>query len=232
MLTDDSNFDKYAEIPESRTGQSINAKEAMSKGFKKETTAVQPENLNDLSLEVLISRDLIERQLNELHPKTRLEFAIIKLKNENGKSTVSERQDAIIMLGELYHRLEKGQYDSEFTVDEKIKIHSIILDIFKWAIHNESNCVPHHELSYQIAARDMRELIPEMVRVSLENKSTVSRHEYIENLANIAAWDELEEILPIFLNDPNPDIRETAQYCHDRMRRYKNEPPLGALDIV
>ncbi|MDH3780876.1 MAG: hypothetical protein OES15_08500 [Nitrosopumilus sp.] len=67
MLTDDPNFDKYAKMSEpsseSKTKQSVNPKETMSKGFKKEAMPLQPENLNDLSLNVLISRDLIERQL-------------------------------------------------------------------------------------------------------------------------------------------------------------------------
>lgn len=194
--------------------------------------ALVPASLNDLHMDVLTHLDLTEHQLNQLPPKTLLEFAICKLKNYNGTSSISERQDAIIMLGELYHKLKNNQYRSEFTSDEIDKTYSTILDVFKWAIKNESNCVPHHELAYQIAARDMRELIPEMVSVALEHKSIVSRHEYIENLANIAAWNELEYILSITLHDSNPDIRETSQYCKDRMRRYKNEPPLGALEIV
>lgn len=189
-------------------------------------------NLNDLPLHDLVNRDLTERFINQLHPKTRLEFAIIKLKNENGKSSISERQDAIIMLGELYQRLENGQYNSEFTTHEIKEIYSKIIKIFNWSIHNEPNCVPHHELAYQIAARDIRELIPAMIQIVLHHKSVVSRHEYIENLANIGAWSELESILPIALQDPIADIRETAQYCEDRMKRYRDEPPLGALEIV
>jgi len=194
--------------------------------------ALVAESLNNIGLGELTCLDLTENQLNELNPKIRLQVAIHKLKNHNGESSISERQDAIIMLGELYHKLKNNQYKSEFTSDEITKTYSTIIDVFKWAIKNEPACVPHHELAYQIAARDMRELIPEMVSVSLEHKSTVSRHEFIENLANIAAWEELKYVLPIVLQDPNPDIRETAQYCEDRMRRYKDEPPLGALNIV
>lgn len=194
--------------------------------------ALETISLNDLRLDEITRLDLTENQLNELNPKIRLEVAMYKLKNHNGKSSISERQDAIIMLGELYHKLKNGQYKSEFTSDEITNTFSTILDVFRWAIKNEPSCVPHHELAYQIAARDMRELIPELVWVSLEHKSIISRHEYVENLANIAAWKELEHVLPIMLQDSNSDIRETAQYCEDRMRRYKDEPPLGALDIV
>lgn len=189
-------------------------------------------NLNKLSLKKLLAMDLTERYLNELHPKTRLDFCISKLKNKNGKSSISERQDAIIMLGELYHKLQHSEYSKIFNSKDTTSIYCKIINIFKWAIENESNCVPHHELSYQIAARDMRELIPVMVRVSLNHKSAVSRHEYIENLANLSAWEELTKILPVVLEDPNPDIRETAVYCQDRMKRYRDEPPLGVLDII
>lgn len=186
--------------------------------------ALETANLKDLSLEDLLCKDLTERQINELDPQTRLEFLISKLKNKNAESSVSERFDAIIILAELYHRLQEGDYNSEFSIKQINKMYCKIIYIFKWAIDNEPNCVPHHELSYQIAARDMRELIPEMVQTTLKHKSIISKHEYLENLANISAWRELEAILPIALKDHNPDIRATAEYCADRMRRYKDEP--------
>lgn len=194
--------------------------------------ALKSPELTDLSLKELVSMDLTERNINKLHPKIRLEFCIIKLKNENKLSSVSERQDAIMLLGELYYKLKHGQYNSEFTSEEKINIYSRISEVFKWGVYNELNCVPHHELSYQIAIRDMRELIPEMVWAALFHKSVVSRHEYIENLSNIAAWPELKYIMLSTLNDPLDDIKETAEFSQDRMRRYQNEPPLGFIDIV
>ena len=194
--------------------------------------ALETINLNDLSLEKLVKMDLTERFINKLPPKTRLEFCIIKLKNENGLSSVSEREDAIIMMGELYYKLEKGEYDSQITPTEITKIYAKISEIFDWAINNETNCVPHHEICYQIASRDMTELIPQMVWVTLHHKSIVSRHEYIECLANIGAWSELESVLPFALKDPVEDIRQTAQFCEDRLRRYRNEPTTGPLDIM
>lgn len=109
---------------------------------------------------------------------------------------------------------------------------SKIKNAFDWAMDNEPSCVPHHEICYQVSQRDIRELIPKMVQIALNHKSVVSRHEYIECLANIGAWPEIESILPIVLNDPNPDVRETAEYCKDRFRRYQNEPDLGFIDIL
>lgn len=194
--------------------------------------ALETINLNDLSLDELVKMDLTERFINKLHPNRRLEFCISKLKNKDGLSSVSEREDAIVMLGELYYKLQEGQHDSELTSIEKTEIYARISEIFEWAMNNEPHCVPHHELCYQIASRDMRELIPEMAGIAVNHKSVVSRHEYIECLANISAWSELASIMPIILKDPVEDVKATAQYCEDRMRRYLNEPNIGTIEIV
>ena len=194
--------------------------------------ALESINLNDLSLNELVKMDLTERFINELHPKRRLEFCVSKLKNQNGLSSISEREDALVLLGELYYKLHKNQEEIKFTTKEKQVMYSKIKNAFDWAMDNEPSCVPHHEICYQISQRDIRELIPKMVQIALNHKSVVSRHEYIECLANIGAWTEIESILPIVLNDPNPDVRETAEYCKDRFRRYQNEPDLGFIDIL
>ena len=188
-------------------------------------------NLNDLSLDKLVKMDLTERYINELKPKRRLEFCLSKLKNQDGLSSVSEREDALIMLGELYYKLHKNQDGFDLTAKEKQDICDQVRDGFDWAMDNETNCVPHHEICYQISQRDIRELIPKMTHIAVHHKSEVSRHEYVECLANIMAWDELESILPTMLNDSCADVRETAQYCEDRLRRYRNEPQLGFVDI-
>ena len=119
----------------------------------------------------------------------------------------------------------------QFSAKEKQDICNEVRDAFDWAMDNEPSCVPHHEICYQISQRDIRELIPKMAHIAVNHKSEVSRHEYVECLANIMAWDELESILPRMLNDSNKDVRETAKYCEDRLRRYRNEPKLGFVDI-
>lgn len=194
--------------------------------------ALESINLNDVSFDELVKMDLTERFINELPPHRRLEFCISKLKNKDGLSSVSEREDAIVMLGELYFKLEEGRHDSELSSKEKTEIYARISEIFQWAMNNEPHCVPHHELCYQIASRDMRELIPEMAGIAVNHKSVVSRHEYIECLANISAWPELESILPKILKDPVEDVKATAEYCQDRMKRYLNEPNIGAIEII
>lgn len=194
--------------------------------------ALKSVNLNDLSFDELVSKDLIERFINELEPKIRLEFTIYKTKNKDGQASISERHDSIVLLGELCKKLRDGEYDNEFTLQEKNTAYSRILDAYKYSLENETNCVPHHELAYQIAARDMRELSTLMKWSALHHKSVVSRHEFLENLAIISDWDSLKTILPQALQDSSEDIRQTAEYCVDKMRRYEHEPPLGALEIV
>lgn len=188
-------------------------------------------NLNDISLDELVKMDLTERYINQLNPKRRLEFCVSKLKNQDGLSSVSQREDALIMLGELYYKLHKNQDGLELTAKEKQDICNKVRDAFEWGMDNEPSCVPHHEICYQVSQRDIRELIPKMAHIAVHHKSEVSRHEYVECLANIMAWDELESILPRMLKDSSADVRETAQYCEDRLRRYRNEPPLGFVDI-
>ena len=194
--------------------------------------ALETINLNDLSLNDLVKMDLTERFVNELHPKRRLEFCISKLKNKDGLSTISEREDALILLGELYYKLHKDEEGLNLASNVKQDIFSQIKGAFEWAMDNETNCVPHHEICYQISQRDIRELIPKMAQIAVNHKSVVSRHEYMECLANIAAWPELDKILPIVLHDLNSDVRQTAQYCEDRLRRYRNEPESGFIDIM
>ncbi len=193
--------------------------------------ALETINLNDVSLDELVKMDLTERFINELNPKRRLEFCISKLKNQDGLSSISEREDALIMLGELYYKLHKNQDGFELSAKEKQDICNQVRDGFDWAMDNEPSCVPHHEICYQISQRDIRELIPKMAQIAVNHKSEVSRHEYVECLANIMAWPELESILPAMLKDSSEDVRETAKYCEDRLRRYRNEPPLGVVDI-
>ena len=109
---------------------------------------------------------------------------------------------------------------------------SKIESTLKWMIYNEKNCVVHHEVAYQVAARNITRLIPDMVHAALHSKSIVSRHEYLECLGVMKAFDELEEIIPSTLKDKNSDVRQTAEFARDRLARYSNEKNWSALEIV
>jgi len=192
------------------------------------TMAQQLKPLN-YSVSKLISENLTENRLNELDPETRLEVSIEKI--TNGKNSESQRWDCLIIISELYVKLSKNQYND--LGKQKIKkMISKIESTLKWMIHNEKNCVVHHEVAYQVAARNITNLVPDMVEAALHSKSVVSRHEYLECLGVMKAFDELKKILPKMLKDKNPDVRETAEFAKDRLSRYVNEKDWSHLEIV
>ena len=181
------------------------------------------------SVSKLISENLTENRLNELDPETRLEVSVEKI--TNGKNSESQRWDCLIIISELYVKLSKNQYND--LGKQKIKkMISKIESTLKWMIHNEKNCVVHHEVAYQVAARNITNLVPDMVEAALHSKSVVSRHEYLECLGVMKAFDELKKILPKMLKDKNPDVRETAEFAKDRLSRYVNEKDWSRLEIV
>ena len=185
--------------------------------------------LNQRSLDDLINSNLTENKLNELIPKTRLAVCVEKIKN--GKNSESQRWDCLIILSELYVKLKDNKFP-EFSTEKIKEMISKIESTLKWMIYNEKNCVVHHEVAYQVAARNMINLIPDMIHAALHSESVVSRHEFTECLGVMKAFDELQEIMPSILQDKNQDVRQTAQFAKDRMERYVNEKGWSALEIV
>ena len=177
----------------------------------------------------LTNENLTENRLNELDPETRLKVSVEKI--TNGKNSESQRWDCLIIISELYVKLKKNQYP-DLGIKKIKKMISKIESTLKWMIHNEKNCVVHHEVAYQVAARNITNLIPDMVDAALHSKSIVSRHEYLECLGVMKAFDEIKKILPKALKDKNPDVRETAQFAQDRLSRYSNEKDWSSLEIV
>ena len=192
------------------------------------TMAQQLKPLN-YSVSKLISENLTENRLNELDPETRLDVSVEKI--TNGKNSESQRWDCLIIISELYVKLSKNQYN-DLGKQKMKKMISKIESTLKWMIHNEKNCVVHHEVAYQVAARNITNLVPDMVEAALHSKSVVSRHEYLECLGVMKAFDELKKILPKMLKDKNPDVRETAEFAQDRLSRYVNEKDWSHLEIV
>lgn len=192
------------------------------------TMAQQLKPLNKV-IDTLVSENLTENRLNDLDPETRLEVSIEKI--TNGKNSESQRWDCLIIISELYVKLNKNQY-RDLGKQKVKKMISKIESTLKWMIHHEKNCVVHHEVAYQVAARNITNLIPDMVEAALHSKSIVSRHEYLECLGVMKAFDELKKILPKVLNDKNPDVRETAEFAKDRLSRYSNEKAWSTLEIV
>ena len=169
--------------------------------------------------------NLTESQLNQLPPRQRLVEMTKLIRYSDDES---QRWDCICLCGELYHMLDKNEYD--FSSDEVSKFKAEISDLFKWVVKNEKNGVVLHEVCYHIAARNMRELIPDLIHCAVYNDSFLGRHESLESLGLMNAQDAITEINRA-LDDPIKDVRETAQFVLKRMKRYKAETYEG-LEII
>ena len=96
-----------------------------------------------------------------------------------------------------------------------------IADLLEWTLRNDDNGVVKHEASFQIAARNFRNKIPVLLDISLNDKSILSKHEAIEALGLMRAF-EVEPQIRSALNDPSKDVRETAEFVLKRFKRLKD----------
>lgn len=168
---------------------------------------------------------LTESQLNQLPPKQRLAEMIKLIKYSDDES---QRWDCVCLCGELYHMLNKGEYD--FPHNEISKMKTEISDLFKEVLQTDKNGVVLHEVCYHVAARNIREMIPDLVNCAIHNDSILARHEAIESLGLMNAQEAIDDIKRM-LSDHIKDVRETAQFVLKRMKRYKGETYTG-LQII
>ena len=161
--------------------------------------------------------DLTENELNKLAPKERFTKMTQIIRNSSDES---QRWDSICLCGELYHKLQNNDYD--LTVEEVSKLKKEITVLFRWVLQNEKNGVVLHEVCYHIAARNIRELIPDLIKCGVYNTSILGRHEAIESLGLMNAQEANDQIKQA-LKDPVKDVRETAEFVLKRMKRYKGE---------
>ncbi|NIT60660.1 MAG: HEAT repeat domain-containing protein, partial [Aliifodinibius sp.] len=83
-------------------------------------------------------------------------------------------------------------------------------DLFAWVLKNDPNDVVRHEVCYQIAARNMRRIIPELAHAANYDPSPLVRHEATECLMIIRAVDQIDAIKKS-LEDENESVRNTAR---------------------
>ena len=133
----------------------------------------------------------------------------------------SMRWDAVWLAGEVATSTDLG--DSKHLFDK-------VSDLMAWILKNDKNGVVKHEACYQIAARNMRNNIPDLVHASLHDTSVLTRHEALESLGLMRAT-EVVDIIKNCLSDPSIDVRETANFVLKRLKRMqqlkgKYEPSL------
>ena len=160
---------------------------------------------------------LDENNIRSLSSEERFSVCEQILKNERDES---KRWDAVWLIGEL---AENKDHDDPMFIK--------ISDVLGWVLDNDDNGVVKHEACFQVAARNMRNKIPTLVNTALHNSSILAKHEAIESLGLMRAF-ETESLIKKALNDPSSDVRETAAFVLKRFERLKNRGNYNPSDIL
>lgn len=148
-----------------------------------------------------------ERDLWKLPPKQRLERCESILKNEKDESL---RWDAVWVAGEIADKRDKGD-----------SIYNSVADLMVWVLQHDDNAVVKHEASFQLAARNMRSKIPDLMASVENDPSGLTKHESLEALGLMRAF-EAEELVKRHCTHPNPDVKQTAEFVLKRLERFKS----------
>lgn len=160
---------------------------------------------------------LDENNIRSLSPDERFLVCEQILKNEKDES---QRWDAVWLIGELAEK--KDQNDPMFRK---------VSDVLEWVLNNDDNGVVKHEACFQVAARNMRNKIPILVNTALHNKSILAKHEALESLGLMRAF-EAESLIQKAMDDPSIDVRETASFVLKRFKRLRDSGNYIPSDIL
>lgn len=154
-----------------------------------------------------MSRHVIDEQdIRSLSTNERLDRCSSILKNSNDESL---RWDAVWLAGEIAE-----------TSDPNDPIFDEVADLMVWVLEHDDNGVVKHEAAFQIAARNMRKKIPDLVNSVLNDKSGLVKHEALEALGLMRAF-EVEEMVAKAVSHENPDVSQTAAFVLKRFARLK-----------
>ncbi|HSD04374.1 MAG TPA: HEAT repeat domain-containing protein [Nitrosopumilaceae archaeon] len=144
-----------------------------------------------------------ETDLRDIPTRERLNRCIYTIKNDADES---KRWDAVYLAGEI---AEANPTDPIF--DE-------VAELMSWILQNDDNGVIKHEVCFQIAARNMRKKIPDLINTALNDKSGIAKHEALECLALMKAFEAKDTMIKA-LKDPISHVRETAAFALKRLDR-------------
>lgn len=147
-----------------------------------------------------------EQDIRKLPPRERLDKCISMLKISNDESL---RWDAVWLAGEIAE-----------TSDPNDAIFNEVADLMVWILENDDNGVVKHEAAFQIAARNMRKKIPDLINSVLNDESGLVKHEAIEALGLMRAF-EVEETISKLVSNENPDVSQTSAFVLKRFARLK-----------
>jgi len=148
-----------------------------------------------------------ENNIRVLPLKERYDICCSILKTEKDES---KRWDAVWLAGEI----------AEIAGPDE-PIFDQVADLMKWILENDDNGVVKHEACFQIAARNMREKIPDLINSAFHDNSGLVKHEALESLGLMRAYDSKPSIIKL-LKDSNPVVSETARFVIKRLERFKD----------
>ena len=146
---------------------------------------------------------LDEGRIRDLPFRQRLDKCALIIKNETDESL---RWDAVWLAGEI------AELNPNTTLFDEVS------DLMVWVLKNDDNGVVKHEACYQIAARNMRNKIPDLIDTALNDTSVIAKHEAIESLGLMRAFDS-KDLLLNALDDPDLNVKETAAFVLKRLSR-------------
>jgi len=150
---------------------------------------------------------LDESSIRAMSVKARFDTCSSILKNEKDESL---RWDAVYLGGEIAE-----------VVGPNNPLFGDVADLMSWVLEHDDNQVVKHEACYQIAARNMRKKIPDLIKAALHDKTGLVRHEAIESLGLMNAFDSPELVFKS-LRDPVNDVKITAEFVIKRLQRAKS----------
>ncbi len=160
---------------------------------------------------------LDENDLRVLPDEERLLACERILKNDSDES---KRWDAVWLIGEIAENRSEGD-----------PLFDKIADLFEWTLKNDNNGIVKHEACYQIAGRNMKSKISVLVDAALNDKSILTKHEALESLGLMRAFDTIDLIRDAEI-DPSIDIRETARFVIKRLDRLRNHGEYQPTNIM
>lgn len=160
---------------------------------------------------------LDDKKIREYPLEKRVEVLEDIFKNSDDESL---RWDAVWLAGEIPE-----------LVGLKGPLFDRIADLFAWVLKHDDNSVVRHEVCYQISGRNMRDKIPDLAEAGLHDESALVRHEAIECLGIIRAFDQMDAIKKA-LDDPSEHVRITARMVLKRMERYRGKEFVPEAEYV
>ena len=155
------------------------------------------------------SMALDEENIRALPLEDRIHTLEYIFKNSDDES---KRWDAVWLLGEV----------AEELTDNNPLLQNVS-DLCAYVLRYDDNSIVRHEVCYQIAGRNMRDKIPDLVWSALNDPSDLVRHEATECLGIIHAHEEIGTVIKA-TKDPSKNVRDTAEFVLKRMERSKGKP--------